>query len=202
MLKVTMNSPIDDFPTLLTPRLVLRAIQESDLPAVQRNFSDYETVRTLAAHIPWPYPEDGTEVWYREKVVPNQGTNQWTWAICLKESPSELIGVIDLFRKGRPSHRGFWLDRQHWGKGYMTEATTAVTDYAFNQLGFDALIFDNAVGNTASARIKESAGAELIEVVPQKFVDPALTHSQRWKLTKEAWQSQRNRSSFNPLLRD
>jgi RimJ/RimL family protein N-acetyltransferase len=116
-----------------------------------------------------------------------QGTEKWTWAICQKEAPNDLIGVIELFREGRPSHRGFWLDRQHWGKGYMQEASDAVNEFAFTTLGFERLVFDNAVGNTRSARIKEKSNARFLGVYDAKFVDPTVTKIEHWELTKEMW---------------
>lgn len=176
-----------EVPTLYTSRLVLRPLCESDLPAVQKNFEDYETVRYLAAVVPWPYPRDGALTWFRDIATPGQVQDHWTWAIALKEASSELIGLIELFQQARPSNRGFWLTRSLWGRGYMSEAVEAVNDYAFDVLGFERLLLDNALGNARSARIKDKTGARLIEVVDAKFVDPSITKMERWELTKEAW---------------
>ncbi len=82
---------------------------------------------------------------------------------------------FELWRDGHPENRGFWLGRKFWGRGLMTEAVEPVTDYAFNELGFERLVFSNAAGNTRSARIKEKSGAHLRRVEPAKFVDPAYT---------------------------
>jgi RimJ/RimL family protein N-acetyltransferase len=96
-----MNSPqaaptrTPEIPTLHTPRLVVRPLRETDLPAVQRNFQDYETVRYLNAVVPWPYPEDSAVTWYRDVAQKGQGSEQWTWAICQKEAPKDLIERFD-----------------------------------------------------------------------------------------------------------
>ena len=76
----------------------------------------------------------------------------------------------------------------------MTEACTVINDYAFDVLGFEKLIFDNALGNEASRRIKEKTGATFIEIIEAKFVDPAITKLERWELTREAWQKLRSKS--------
>ncbi len=99
---------------------------------------------------------------------------------------------MDLWRKGKPENRGFWLSRKYWGKGIMTEAVEPVMDYAFNELGFSVLCFANAVGNTASRRVKEKTGCRLIRVEPAKFVDPKLTEHEVWELKKEDWLKFRN----------
>ena len=57
----------------------------------------------------------------------------------------------------------------------MTEAVKPVMDFAFKDLGFDQLVFTNAVGNERSRRIKEKTGARLIDVRPAKFVDPSYS---------------------------
>lgn len=55
------------------------------------------------------------------------------------------------------------------------EAVEPIINYAFDELGFQTLVFANAVGNTRSRRIKEKTGACLIGVRPAKFVNPAYT---------------------------
>jgi RimJ/RimL family protein N-acetyltransferase len=78
----------------------------------------------------------------------------------------------------------------------MAEAAAVVNDYAFNVLGFDKLIFDNAVGNVPSRKVKEKTGATFIGIVKATFVDPRITEMEHWELTKEAWQA--HRSSIAP----
>jgi RimJ/RimL family protein N-acetyltransferase len=173
-------------PDLETERVLLRDVLLADPAAYQRNFADYEVIRELAADVPWPYPENGVAM-FLEKLQTAQGNDRWVWAIYLKSEPDEPIGNIDLRRT--PKNRGFWLARKHWGKGIMTEATNAVTDYAFAALGFESLIFSNAVGNIRSRRIKEKAGAKWVRTEPAKFVDPAHTEREVWELTKAAWTS-------------
>jgi [ribosomal protein S5]-alanine N-acetyltransferase len=174
-------------PTFQTKRLILRGVTEADAPAWQKNFADYEVIRYLAHHVPWPYPADGVITFLKERVLPFQGKDKWVWGIFLQDNPAELIGVVDLWREPKPENRGFWLARKHWGKGIMTEAVEPVMDYAFNELGFEKLFFANAVGNIGSHRVKEKTGAKLLRVEPAKFVDPQFTEHEIWELKKEDW---------------
>jgi RimJ/RimL family protein N-acetyltransferase len=80
------------------------------------------------------------------------------WGLYRKIQPDELIGAVDLWREGKPQHRGFWLGEAYWGQGFMTEAVAPITEYAFTQLCFEELVFDNAKGNRGSRRIKEKPG--------------------------------------------
>jgi len=174
-------------PTFQTARLILRELVETDAAAYERHFVDYNVIRNLTALVPWPYPKDGVIEYLRTYVIPNQGQDKWVWAIALKESPGELIGAIDLWRDGKPENRGFWLGHAFWGRGYMTEAVEPITDYAFGQLGFEKLVFTNAVGNPRSRRVKEKMGARLVGRAPARFVDPALTEHEIYELRKNEW---------------
>jgi [ribosomal protein S5]-alanine N-acetyltransferase len=172
-----------------TARLHLRGVTMADAPAIQRNFADYEVIRNLADKVPWPYPPDGARQ-FMQTVLPVQGRGRWVWAMFLKSAPSEAVGIVDL-RRGDAENRGFWLAHRLWGQGLMTEATDAVTDHAFNVLGFEVLVLTNAVGNARSRRIKEKAGATLLRVEPARFVDPALTMHEVWELRRTAWAARR-----------
>ena len=174
-------------PVFETKRLILRGVTEEYAPDWQKNFVDYEVVRNLSHLVPWPYPDDGVISFLKNVILPSQGKDRWVWGIFLKENPQELIGVVDLWRTGKPENRGFWLARKHWKKGIMTEAVEPVMDYAFNDLGFSELIFSNALGNIGSRRVKEKTGAKLLGIKPAKHVDPALTENEIWELKKEDW---------------
>jgi len=176
-----------NIPTLGTERLILRELIESDAPAYQKYFVNYEVIRQLTLSVPWPYPEDGVLNYLRSEILPNQGKDRWFWAITLRDEPTELIGAIELLRHASPCNRGFWLGQPFWGRGYMTEAVEPVTDYAFNSLGFEKLVFGNAVGNRRSSRIKEKSGAQLVRREPARYVDPTLVEREIFELSKDAW---------------
>jgi RimJ/RimL family protein N-acetyltransferase len=174
-------------PEFRTDRLLLREVRLEDAEAGTRHFVDYEVISHLSDVVPWPYPEGGVADYFKNRILPYQGKDKWVWGIFLKTNPDELIGVIDLWRAGNPENRGFWLGRKFWGRGIMTEAVTPITEYAFNELGFEKLIFSNALGNTRSRRVKEKAGARFLRTEPAKFVNPAYVEREVWELTKEDW---------------
>ncbi len=174
-------------PTFETNRLILRELVESDAPSYQEQFVDYEVIRHLTASVPWPYPQDGVLNYLRSDVIPNQGKDRWVWAITLKENPAEVIGSVELLREATPTNRGFWLGKSFWGKGYMTEAVEPITNFAFSSLGFEKLLFGNAIGNDRSSRIKEKMGARLVSSTSASYVDEKYSQKEIYELTKEDW---------------
>ncbi|MEX0330754.1 MAG: GNAT family N-acetyltransferase [Puniceicoccaceae bacterium] len=174
-------------PEIPTKRLLLRDVRPKDLSSYRKNFVNYSIIRHLSNVVPWPYPKDGIEEFYYKILLPNQCKTRWSWGIIEKTNPEELIGLIEIWKPSNPDNRGFWLAEKHWGKGYMSEAADAVTDFAFNTLNWEKLILTNALGNERSRRIKEKAGAIRIRIEKAKFVDPDYSESEIWELTKDAW---------------
>jgi RimJ/RimL family protein N-acetyltransferase len=174
-------------PIFHTKRLLLRPPAPDDAPSYQRHFADYEVIRHLSVNVPWPFPSDGVLEFINAVVLPKLGHDYWFWVICLNHDRETVIGAIDLWRPGHPENRGFWLGREFWGQGYMTEAVAPVMDHAFDALGFDDVILSNAIGNDRSRRIKEKTGAVLLGSEPASFVDPVYTEHEIWQLTKAAW---------------
>ena len=53
---------------------------------------------------------------------------------------------------------GWMLGRAYWGRGYATEAATAVRDYGFAEVAFSRLISLIHPANAASIRVAEKLG--------------------------------------------
>src|SRR5215510_14036515 len=123
-------------PELQTSRLVLRPLELGDAAQVQILFPNWEVVQYLASRVPWPYPSNGAETFYREIALPaiDRG-EQWHWTLRLKAAPDRIIGSISL-RSSDTENRGFWLGIPWQGLGLMTEACCVVTQYWFDKLPF------------------------------------------------------------------
>ncbi len=57
-------------PDVETKRLWLRALELWDAAQVQPLFARWEVVEFLNDKVPWPFPEDGVEAYYREVAIP------------------------------------------------------------------------------------------------------------------------------------
>jgi ribosomal-protein-alanine N-acetyltransferase len=173
-------------PMFQTERLLLRPPGPSDIPRIQELFPHWEVVRFLSNHIPWPYPQDGAERFYRDIVFPAiERGDKWVWAICLRERADVLIGTVEL-RADRDEHRGFWLGAPWHGRGYMTETCQPVTDFWFNVLRQPTLVVGKAVANTASSRVSQKQNARLLGIEERDYVSGRLP-TEVWELTRETW---------------
>jgi ribosomal-protein-alanine N-acetyltransferase len=179
-------------PTLETRRLVLRPLELADAEHIQALFPQWEIVKYLAKVIPWPYPAGGALAYIRDQALPaRERGEEWHWTLRLKDAPGQLIGCISLMRHIN-HNRGFWLGLPWQGRGLMAEAVEAVTDYWFNELGFEVLRAPKAVANTASRKISEKSGMRVVAVEEREYVGGRFP-SEIWEITAEEWRARRSR---------
>ena len=69
----------------------------------------------------------------------------------------------------------------------MTEALAPVIECAFSSLGFEKLLFSNAVGNARSARSREKSGAPFLRREAARYVGPSYTERNIYELSKTTW---------------
>lgn len=182
---------------LETKRLILRPVTQEDHQDVQNNFPHWDIVKYLNKNVPWPYPPDGAKGFLEHVLLPAVARGDaYAWAITRKESPEEVIGLIEWRTKeSEEGSRGFWLALPHHGKGYMTEAVAATNDYAFDVLGFVSVTVKNARGNAGSRRVKEKTGAILLRTSPSQNYLGGYKEEEVWELTAENWRRARGEFS-------
>lgn len=169
-----------------TARLVLRPLRLEDAVQTQPLFAQWEVVRYLNGTIPWPFPADGAERYYRDLALPAmERGEEWHWTLRLAEETERVIGAIGLVGKGEVN-RGFWLGVPWQGRGLMTEAVVAVNGFWFETLGREQLRTHKAVGNVRSRGISERIGMRLVGMVEKEFVCGTLP-AEVWEQTREEW---------------
>lgn len=178
-----------------TERLVLRPLKMSDAPAIQSKIVFWEITKYLGKRLPWPYPADGAVQFLQFAISAMLQGTEIFWAITEKHDPEELVGVISLRDQDTGSGNiGFWLSLSAQGKGYMTEATSAIYNYAFNTLGFDKLMITNAAENKASSRVHQKAGARLLKTHENDNYLGGFKMEEVWELTPESFNSRLKKS--------
>jgi ribosomal-protein-alanine N-acetyltransferase len=181
---------MDAIPELQTTRLLLRPLAIEDAEQIQKLFPRWEIVKYLNAVVPWPYPPDGAEHFVREIALPEMARGvSWFWSIRPKTALEQLIGVISLTTKPA-GNRGFWLGQKWQGKGLMTEACDAVTDYWFEELRQPVLSVPKAIANEASRRISVKQGMRIVSREERDYVGGRLP-SETWEITAEEWRKRK-----------
>src|SRR5688572_20812998 len=137
-----------------TERLLLRPGWAEDAPALAAAIADERIVRNLAT-APWPYRLRDAEAFLaqpRDPILPSFLVFERT------DGEPVLVGSCGLGR--RPSaavELGSWIARPFWGRGFATEASTALVDIA-RTLRLERLQASYFLDNPASGRVLEKLG--------------------------------------------
>lgn len=145
-------------PTIPTPRLQLRAIAPSDVPALLAVFGDPEVCRYWSRP---PLPDAAAAVALHDEIARSfTERTLFQWGITARGSDA-LVGTCTLAGLS-PAHRraevGFALARAAWGRGYVAEVLPALVAFAFATLGLHRLEADADPRNHRSIRALERVG--------------------------------------------
>lgn len=162
-------------PILRTERLTLRPLRSADGPALVRHLAEWSVMRWLSAP-PWPFTmADAQDFIARDHKA--------HWAI---DDGTGLVGSI-----ANGNGLGFWLAKDKHGKGYMSEAVTAVLSLHFDQS--DALVVSGHMPQNATSR-----AVLLKHGFKDTQIEPLLSRPlgreadiQRMELTANHWHSLR-----------
>jgi ribosomal-protein-alanine N-acetyltransferase len=128
---------------LVTPRLVLRPPRTNDVAEIRRLMrANHEHLREWN---PAPPPgEDPSSITEVSKSVLRQ-RRDWkrgagfVFMPALRAEPTRFVGKIALngIMRGamHGAYLGYWMDRDHQGRGLATEGIRAVLDFAFGPAG-------------------------------------------------------------------
>jgi RimJ/RimL family protein N-acetyltransferase len=147
---VSVGSPK---PHLSDGVIVLRPMDERDLPAIERAASDAEIRRWFDLHTrsPADYLAAKRHAWA-------EGTGA-SFAICDASAPDTCLGHLFVERDddGRGSV-GYWLLKDGRGKGRVTRALRLVGSWALQEMRVARLQLHTDPENVASQRVAERAG--------------------------------------------
>ena len=150
-------------PTLSTPRLILRPRTMADLDACFRMDNEPGTLE----YIDWP-AEGGSwhdkiahRAFIRARIRGPYPAGMGYWVVTPSDRQRLFLGWMLLIPSdvhGDDIEIGWRFTGAARGRGFATEAATAVLLYARQQLGLDRVVADIHPGNTPSRRVAEKIG--------------------------------------------
>ena len=134
----------------------LRGWRSGDEAALVKYANNPSIWINLRDRFPHPYTMADAKAWVQLNLERNPVTNL---AVATTE---EAIGSIGLMLQtdvhSHSAEVGYWLAEPYWGRGIMTAALKAMSDYAFNTLGLVRLYAPHFEWNPASGRVMQKAG--------------------------------------------
>lgn len=143
--------------TITTERLTLRRFRIDDAQAMFDNWANDERVTRFLTWVPHESPEL-TKQLLESWCAAYENLNSYNWVI---EFEGKIIGNISVVRSSEKSEYaelGYCMGFDYWNKGIMPEATQAVIDFLFTEVGINRVGISHAVKNPASGRVAQKCG--------------------------------------------
>jgi len=145
-----------------TDRLLLRRFARRDVESIHEAVD--ASLPQLAEFLPWAhasYNRTDAAAYVRDSMAAWKEGRAFDYAIRRLEEPGRHIGNISIWhisRLGRTAEVGYWIRTDETGTGIATEATAALVDTGFAELGLHKITLRIARGNKASERIADKLG--------------------------------------------
>lgn len=141
---------------LTTPKLVIRPWTATDREALERMAFDPEMVRYVTNGVPWTRERVNEFLLRQARYADAHGIA--FGAVALREG-GEVVGLCGIQPLDSGEFElGWWIWKDHWGKGYATEAAAAVVEHASQVMGLERLVAVIDPPNVASIRVAEKLG--------------------------------------------
>lgn len=189
------------FPPLRTERLLIRRPVLSDAEAAFARRSLPE----VGQYQDWVMPytreraERSTEI--ASAMVGPDVDKTWNITVTDADDPAVIVGdlAVELRWAGRVGYIGYTFHPDYWGRGYATEATEALVEYLFNELGVTRIESDLDPRNIASARVLEACGLVFEGLTHESFwVGDECSSDMLYGMTRAGWDAWRNRPRHRP----
>ena len=166
-----------EFTPLLTPRLLLRPLQQADAAPLHRLINDWAITRNLSV-VPYPYSRGLADDWIASTLRQLAQGAAYHLAIADRENGGALIGGVGLRldAESRSGSLGYWVGRSCWGRGIATEAARRLAHWALANLDLDRLDSTVADDNPGSAAVLRRLGFRQTGVGREDFLARGGSH--------------------------
>lgn len=96
----------------------------------------------------------------RQNAKKRRGKREFNYAILLDGSVIGAIGLVVNQRAPHVGEIGYFVDEEHWGRGFTAEAVRLVEGIGFGTLKLHRIEILMSPHNTASIRVAEKCGYE------------------------------------------
>lgn len=145
---------------LETERLRLRPLMPTDESRIF-DFMNHPEVTEFLLFFDHPLSQPMLHNWLRNVLAASPDYCAY-WGIIHKKD-FRLIGILSLTFNTyhHKCELGYWMDKDYWKQGLMTEAAQRAIQYAFEELKLHRVELTHMVKNIGSQRVAEKVGFQL-----------------------------------------
>ncbi|WP_405994496.1 GNAT family N-acetyltransferase [Streptomyces sp. NBC_00986] len=145
--------------SISTERLVLRPLDEDDIPALTEMMND-EQVGSWT-DVPQPYTEDRARRWITEYAPTERASGRGLDLAVTEFLTQRLVGIVQLTKTNwhvRSTELSYIIAPWARGEGYASEAALATAQWLFGDQKLERIELRTAADNTASQQVAQKIG--------------------------------------------
>ncbi|WP_190015712.1 GNAT family N-acetyltransferase [Streptomyces lucensis] len=145
--------------SISTERLVLRPLDEDDVPALAEMMND----ENIAAwtDVPQPFTEDGARHWITEYAPAERAAGRGLDLAVTEFLTQRLVGIVQLTNTDwhiRATELSYIVAPWARGEGYASESALATAQWLFGDQKFERIEIRTAADNAASQQVAQKIG--------------------------------------------
>ena len=161
---------------LQTERLILRELEEADLPSLCHTLQDKEAMYAYEH----AFSGEEARAWLLNQLRRYREDGFGLWGVIRKED-GQFLGQCGLTWQplgngARGIEVGYLFERTYWHNGYATEAAVACKEYAFCTLHADAVYSIIRENNLPSRRVAERNGMRVCGGLVKNYYGMEMPH--------------------------
>ncbi|MCN9240832.1 GNAT family N-acetyltransferase [Streptomyces sp. RY43-2] len=145
--------------SLSTERLVLRPLDEDDVPALAEMMNDEQV--GAWTHVPQPFTEERARSWITDHAPAERAAGHGIDFAVTEFLTQRLVGIVQLSKTNwhvRSTELSYIIAPWARGEGYASEAAVAVAQWLFGDQKFERIELRTAADNTASQQVAQKIG--------------------------------------------
>jgi ribosomal-protein-serine acetyltransferase len=140
-----------------------------------------ESIPEVSRWLPWcheNYSIEESREFISARKLASQGDEWYSFAVFEKPSGAFVggVGLNFINRVHQLGNLGYWIRTSAAGRGFATSATRLAARFGFTQLGLHRIEIVADVGNVASQKVAEKAGAVREGVVRKRLLIHGESH--------------------------
>ncbi|MFD5794920.1 GNAT family N-acetyltransferase [Streptomyces diastatochromogenes] len=145
--------------SISTERLVLRPLDEDDVPALAEMMNDEQVAAWT--DVPQPFTADGARHWITEHAPTERTAGRGLDLAVTEFLTQRLVGIVQLTKTNwhiRSTELSYIIAPWARGEGYASEAALATAQWLLGDQKFERIEIRTAADNTASQQVAQKIG--------------------------------------------
>ncbi|MFJ3671761.1 GNAT family N-acetyltransferase [Streptomyces sp. NPDC090106] len=167
--------------SISTERLVLRPLDEDDVPALAEMMNDEQVAAWT--HVPQPFTEDGARTWIGDYAPAERESGRGLDFAVTEFLTQRLVGIVQLTKTNwyiRSTELSYITASWARGEGYASEAALATAQWLFTDQKFERIELRTAADNAASQQVAQKIGCISEGVLRNACIARVRTEDGTW----------------------